>query len=66
MTAQAVEPTIGTNSPDGFPQQISQPHLAKQDASAVDPSKLTALSPEVVRDLKRSRCEIVSDFSTVN
>ena len=28
---------------------IRQPHLAKQDASTVDPSKLTALTPEVVR-----------------
>jgi hypothetical protein len=26
-----------------------QPHLAHQDAATVDPSKLTALSPEVVR-----------------
>lgn len=26
-----------------------QPHLAKQDATTVDASKLTALSPEVVR-----------------
>ena len=25
-----------------------QPHLKAQDASAVDPSKLSALSPEVV------------------
>lgn len=25
-----------------------QPHLAKQDASTVDPAKLTALTPEVV------------------
>lgn len=25
-----------------------QPHLMKQDASIVDPSKLTALTPEVV------------------
>ena len=29
----------------------TQPHLAKQDASAVDPSQLTALTPEVVRSL---------------
>lgn len=26
-----------------------QPHLAKQDAASVDPSQLTALTPEVVR-----------------
>lgn len=26
-----------------------QPHLAKQDATTVDPSKLSALTPEVVR-----------------
>ena len=29
--------------------QKTQDHLMKQDASTVDPSKLTALSPEVVR-----------------
>lgn len=29
---------------------VRQPHLAKQDASTVDASKLTALSPEVVRE----------------
>lgn len=28
---------------------ISQPHLAHQDATKVDPFKLTALTPEVVR-----------------
>ena len=28
-----------------------QDHLMKQDAATVDPSKLTALSPEVVRIL---------------
>ena len=27
----------------------TQPHLAKQDATTVEPAKLTALSPEVVR-----------------
>ena len=27
----------------------SQPHLMAQDAATVDPSKLTALTPEVVR-----------------
>lgn len=27
----------------------TQPHLMPQDAKTVDPSKLTALSPEVVR-----------------
>ena len=30
-------------------QGPTQPHLAKQDATTVDPSKLTALTPEVVR-----------------
>ena len=30
------------------PNQPKQPHLAKQDASTVDPSKLTALTHEVV------------------
>jgi len=29
-----------------------QPHLAKQDATTVDPAKLTALTPEVVRSLQ--------------
>jgi len=33
-------------------QQPKQPHLAVQDASTVDPSKLTALSPEVVGYLR--------------
>lgn len=59
MTAQ---PTIGTASTSIAPvvtavtaaasaadmHHPTQPHLAKQDASTVDPSKLTALSPEVV------------------
>lgn len=39
MTAQTDEQNHGP----------TQPHLAKQDAAAVDPSKLTALTPEVVR-----------------
>jgi hypothetical protein len=39
--------TATTEEPDhGHP---TQPHLSKQDASAVDPTKLTALTPEVVR-----------------
>ena len=29
-------------------QKKGQPHLAAQDAATVDPSKLTALTPEVV------------------
>ncbi len=28
----------------------TQPHLKPQDAKTVDPSKLTALTPEVVRE----------------
>ena len=32
----------------------TQAHLAKQDAKTVDPSKLTALTPEVVRSLQYS------------
>jgi hypothetical protein len=32
--------------------QPKQPHLAKQDAATVDPSKLTALTPEVVSTVK--------------
>jgi hypothetical protein len=34
---------------DDHHEQPKQPHLATQDASAVDPAKLTALTPEVVR-----------------
>ena len=30
-------------------EEKSQPHLMAQDAATVDPSKLTALTPEVVR-----------------
>lgn len=50
MTVQFSEPRSGTDESDSS-HQISQPHLAKQDASTVDPSKLTALSPEVVSEL---------------
>jgi hypothetical protein len=32
----------------------TQPHLMPQDAKTVDPSKLTALTPEVVR-----RCRLI-------
>lgn len=40
---------MGSSSPDGeAPKQRTQPHLAKQDASTVDPAKLTALTPEVI------------------
>ena len=35
--------------PDDSVLSKRQPHLAKQDASTVDPTKLTALTPEVVR-----------------
>ena len=37
-------------------RQPVQPHLAKQDATTVDPAKLTALTPEVV-------CECVRRFA---
>jgi hypothetical protein len=44
MTATtSEEPEVEVKGPP------TQPHLAKQDATAVDPTKLTALSPEVVR-----------------
>ena len=43
MTAQT-----STDSEVEALQQPKQPHLSKQDASTVDPTKLTALSPEVV------------------
>ena len=32
---------------------VRQPHLKPQDATAVDPSKLTALTPEVVSTVGR-------------
>eukprot|EP00522_Entomoneis_paludosa_P007035 CAMPEP_0172446028 /NCGR_PEP_ID=MMETSP1065-20121228/5731_1 /TAXON_ID=265537 /ORGANISM="Amphiprora paludosa, Strain CCMP125" /LENGTH=492 /DNA_ID=CAMNT_0013197045 /DNA_START=127 /DNA_END=1605 /DNA_ORIENTATION=+ len=46
MTAAdaAKEEASGVSAPDA----PTQPHLAKQDASTVDPSKLTALTPEVI------------------
>jgi hypothetical protein len=47
MTAQVAEPKVGTDGSESS-HQVSQPHLAKQDASTVDPTKLTALTPEVV------------------
>jgi hypothetical protein len=37
--------------------RITQPHLAKQDASTVDATKLTALTPEVVRTAMSELCE---------
>jgi hypothetical protein len=56
----AVNPETTVDDDDN--SQIHQPrqtHLAVQDATLVDPSKLTALSPEVVsycvRGWKRSR-----------
>jgi hypothetical protein len=49
MTATtSEEPEVEVKGPP------TQPHLAKQDATAVDPTKLTALSPEVVRSLSWS------------
>ena len=44
MTAVSTETA---NIPDDS-HRVSQSHLAKQDAATVDPSKLTALTPEVV------------------
>jgi hypothetical protein len=37
----------------------SQSHLMEQDASKVDPSKLTALTPEVVRIDLTYGCSII-------
>ena len=37
-------------APPAAPQIKTQPHLMPQDASQVDPTKLCALTPEVVRD----------------
>lgn len=52
MTLQFSEPISVTNTSDSPHQNaVAQPHLAAQDASTVDPSKLTALSPEVVSAL---------------
>jgi hypothetical protein len=36
---------------------VRQPHLKKQDATTVDPSKLTALTPEVVSIIIRYNAE---------
>lgn len=33
---------------EATPKERTQPHLMAQDASKVDPTKLTALTPEVV------------------
>jgi hypothetical protein len=44
--AAVAAPESSEEAPQAF---ITQPHLAKQDASTVDASKLTALTPEVVR-----------------
>ena len=46
MTASPPPPKDAEPVP---PTQSRQPHLSHQDASAVDPTKLTALTPEVVR-----------------
>ena len=52
MTVQFSEPKSESSAAGAdSSHQISQPHLAKQDAATVDPSKLTALSPEVVSSL---------------
>jgi hypothetical protein len=40
--------TKATMGDDGDGDERKQPHLKPQDASTVDASKLTALSPEVV------------------
>jgi hypothetical protein len=48
----AAPPTTTADIPAATQHQHQQlqPHLAKQDPNTVDPTKLTALSPEVVRD----------------
>jgi hypothetical protein len=51
----AVNPETTVDDDDN--SQIHQPrqtHLAVQDATLVDPSKLTALSPEVVSRLSKN------------
>jgi hypothetical protein len=47
---------------DEVKQPTTQPHLAKQDAKAVDPTRLTALSPEVV---SRRACVQVCTSATL-
>jgi len=50
MTAKSSE---GEDAEVQQHQQPKQPHLAVQDASSVDPTKLTALTPEVVSLLEK-------------
>jgi len=52
MTVQFAEEPAPNEGP-------TQPHLSKQDATAVDPSKLTALTPEVVRCMLVLFCCVV-------
>jgi hypothetical protein len=48
MSAETDELASTASSEEHHHQQPTQPHLAKQDATTVDPTKLTALTPEVV------------------
>ena len=48
---------------------VRQPHLKPQNAQTVDPTKLTALTPEVVRITKReekSKKHVCGDFYVRN
>ena len=52
MTVKLSDNKSGANASDNSHEiSGSQPHLSKQDASTVDPTTLTALSPEVVSGL---------------
>ena len=46
-----------TNNEDGGMQLKTQDHLMKQDAGSIDPTKLTALTPEVVSLLFSKRAK---------
>lgn len=49
MTASTSSAAPGAETVVPPPTQSRQPHLSHQDATTVDPTKLTALTPEVVR-----------------
>ena len=57
MAASDAPPVVDDDDAPVPLKQRTQPHLMPQDAKTVDPSKLTALSPEVV-----SRHDCISCF----
>jgi hypothetical protein len=48
LSNMSAETDASTTSEEHHHHQPTQPHLSKQDATTVDPTKLTALTPEVV------------------